>query len=370
MQLLGMRSYPLKPGGREVPCPILSNIFEGLSPLEYFNSCHGSRYGLADKGLTTAVAGGLTNVLVQAVQDIFVTQKDCETDEGLYFSDFKDTDAGKILLEERIINRYLAEGITIDGEVVAKGTLIATSELASRISKNADWVKIRSPIFCRSKEGICQKCYGLDLSTGHPPHIGDYPAGIVAAQSIGEPGTQLALRSFHTGGVSGSGIGADIETAIRIFSASYVENMPQYSMDAAKKITTPNKMHWHIISDQDINKLPKQYPVLMKPDQSAVKYIFKNYKTAAAAEYILHVLQRVYNSSAKIKDHHFEIVIRKMLSIGKIRGIITVGRQDPGFLARLAFRSLSKVLMEAALAKEKDDLKGLKERIIAGKIIV
>ena len=366
MQLVGMRSYQSRPGGEEVSCPILSNIFEGLSPLEYFNSCHGARYGLADKGLSTAVAGELTNILVQAVQDVFITEDDCGTERGLYLSHFVDADAGRIPLKDRIINRCLAEDIAISNELIEKGTIIDDPKTAELISINKNWIKIRSPIFCEGKEGVCKKCYGYDLSTGKPPLDG-YPAGIVASQSIGEPGTQLALKTFHGGGAAGSGIGVGIRAARKIFSATYKERVPGHTITTPSK--TPNNMSWFVIDDQDPNKLP-QYPALNDPEGSAAKEIFRVYGKNAAAEYLLFALQRVYNSSATIRDHHFEIVIRKMLSRGVIRGIVAVGNQDPGFLAKLSFRQLPKVLMEAAIAKATDELNGLKEKTIAGQKIV
>ncbi len=368
MQLVGMRAYQSRPGGAEVACPILSNISEGLSPLEYFNSCHGSRYGLADKGQSTAVAGELTNILVQAVQDVFVTEEDCGTENGLYFSDFVDAIAGKIPLKDRIINRCLAEDITIDKKVIEKGTIIDDVKMAELISNQYNWIKIRSPIFCKCDKGICQKCYGHDLSTGKSP-TKDYPAGIIAAQSIGEPGTQLALRTFHGGGAAGSGIGVGINAAKKLFSGTYTEVIPNQNIPAAPNTPTPNKMSWFVIIDPDTDKLLKQYPVLKDPKRPAAKYIRKEYGKAAAAEYLLFALQRVYNSNSKISDHHFEVIISKMLLKDEIRGITTVGNQDPGVLAKLSFRSLPKVLMEAAIFKATDELNGLKERIIAGKRI-
>jgi DNA-directed RNA polymerase beta subunit/DNA-directed RNA polymerase beta' subunit len=330
MQLVGMKSYQLRPGGQEAPCPILSNIFEGLSPLEYFNSSHGSRYGLSDKGLSTAVAGALTNILVQAVQDTFIVEEDCGTENGLYLSEFNVAGAEKIPLQNRIINRCLAEDIKIDDEMVKNGTMIDDPRQAEKISKIYNWVKIRSPIFCESAKGVCQKCYGHDLSTGKAPEIG-YPAGIIAAQSIGEPGTQLVLKSFHHGGAAGIKPSLGIEKAQKIFYGKELFSIPNRNM------TLQNS------SDQ---------------------------KKAELAENLLFSLQVIYSAITTISDHHFEIIIRKMLSSGDIKGIVNVGQQDQGVLAKLSFRNFSTTLIDSAIDLATDELQGLKERVIAGKRIM
>jgi hypothetical protein len=306
---------------------------------------NGARYGLADKGLSTAVAGGLTNILVQALQDVSITEDDCGTENGLYLSDFTDKDAGSILLRNRIINRCLAEDIDTKNGLIEKGTIIDDPEMANDICDIRNWVKIRSPIFCETKNGICKKCYGYDLASGKPP-INDYPAGIIAAQSIGEPGTQFALKSFHSGGTAGKKPGLGIGEARKVFS-----------------------------TNKKIKKLPNLgLPILKDPEKSVVRNTSQEYGKDAqkvdVAESLLFALQGVYNSITKIADHHFEVVIRKMLSKGGIRSVVVVGIQDPGLSAKLSFRDLPQVLMEAVITGASDDFYGLKEKVFAGKKIV
>lgn len=348
MQLLGMRGFLLRPGGGETSCPILSNICDGLGPLEYFNSCHGSRYGLADKGLSTAAAGELTNILVQALQDMFIGEDDCRTTEGLYFD---------VNLEpkHRIVNRTLAEDIDNN----SAGTIIDDA-MAEEICAANQWVKLRSPVFCKSELGICKKCYGLDLATGNLPPTG-YPIGLIAAQSIGEPGTQLTLRSFHTGGAGDSGVG--IADAREVFAAKKVEYQP-VSATTTTIPHTPNKMVWSTTNDPN-----EKFAVYKNGNSPAAQEIFKQYGKFAAAEYLLFSMQKIYSSSANIADHHFELVIRKMLSGKKIRGLIKIGGSDPGALARLAFRNFPTVLLNAAVHRDIDYLCGVKEKTISGRII-
>ena len=225
-QLAGMRGLMADPSGRIIPMPIRSNFREGLTAQEYFISTHGARKGLADTALRTADAGYLTRRLVDIAQDIITNEYDCETTEGIYIRR-KDDVAGQAL-SSRLFSRLLAENV-IDpetGEVIGETNEVITQDLARRISATSlEEVKVRSPLTCTLQHGICSKCYGLDLGRGAMVELGS-AVGIVAAQSIGEPGTQLTLRTFHTGGVAGGG--ADITTGLpRVEELFEARKMPK-----------------------------------------------------------------------------------------------------------------------------------------------
>ena len=225
-QLAGMRGLMADPSGRIIPMPIRSNFREGLTAQEYFISTHGARKGLADTALRTADAGYLTRRLVDIAQDIITNEYDCETKDGIYIRR-KDDVAGQSL-SNRLFSRLLAENV-IDpetGEVIGEPNEVITQELARRIAATSlEEVKVRSPLTCTLQHGICSKCYGLDLGRGDTVALGS-AVGIVAAQSIGEPGTQLTLRTFHTGGVAGGG--ADITTGLpRVEELFEARKMPK-----------------------------------------------------------------------------------------------------------------------------------------------
>ncbi|HAV79047.1 MAG TPA: DNA-directed RNA polymerase subunit beta', partial [Anaerolineae bacterium] len=225
-QLAGMRGLMADPSGRIIPMPIRSNFREGLTAQEYFISTHGARKGLADTALRTADAGYLTRRLVDIAQDIITNEHDCGTTEGIYIRR-KDDVAGQAL-SSRLFSRLLAENV-IDpetGEVIGETGDVITQDLARRISATSlAEVKVRSPLSCTLQHGICSKCYGLDLGRGAMVELGS-AVGIVAAQSIGEPGTQLTLRTFHTGGVAAGG--ADITTGLpRVEELFEARKMPK-----------------------------------------------------------------------------------------------------------------------------------------------
>jgi DNA-directed RNA polymerase subunit beta' len=211
-QLAGMRGLMADPSGRIIPFPIRSNFREGLTAMEYFMSTHGARKGLADTALRTADAGYLTRRLVDIAQDIIINEYDCGTKEGIYIRQ-KDDVAGQSIAN-RIYSRLLAERIVDPdtGEVIADFDDVIDHDMARKISQlGLEEIKVRSPMTCELTHGICAKCYGIDLGRGNIVDLGA-AVGIVAAQSIGEPGTQLTLRTFHTGGVAGAG--ADITTGL------------------------------------------------------------------------------------------------------------------------------------------------------------
>jgi DNA-directed RNA polymerase subunit beta' len=203
-QLAGMRGLMAKPSGEIIETPITANFREGLTPLQYFISTHGARKGLADTALKTANAGYLTRRLVDVAQDIILTETDCGTKDGIYITAL--IEGGEIVmpLEDRIYGRTIAEDIKdpLTGEIIVKRNILIDQPLAKKIvDAGIDRVKIRSVLTCRSKYGVCSKCYGMDLARGEPVEIGE-AIGVIAAQSIGEPGTQLTMRTFHIGGAA------------------------------------------------------------------------------------------------------------------------------------------------------------------------
>jgi len=539
MQLSGMRGFMLRPGGTTLPYPVASNIVDGMPPLDYFVSCHGSRYGLADKGLMTGPAGDLTNILVQAVQGETIVEDDCKTAHGIFLSAFDHAGASPMTLGQRAIGRSLAEDIDLDGERISAGTIVAR-DLADRIERSdLKWLKVRSPITCEGLDthsprwrqfvqeargsfltrpvqgtdlrldmplteedlmrmarlgvstieiqkpetensieipvpdvrGICKKCYGLDAATGDLPPLG-FPAGVVAAHSIGEPGTQLTLRTFHTGGVVGQEISQGLLLARRAFSMGLVrEGVTSPITGHAQVVKTPNAMYWlevegmapdgragcqrlpvveqdpvagwdetmeGLLMDQGtgamvetpraegsvtlqigesgpacrvVTRLGHRFDVsqgqrVFRPGRDLdaqevdLKAVSRKYGPLAAAEYLLHGLQRIYRANAQVLDHHFEVALRSMFRSLQVidagTGPFTKGTaisiqaylklpgsQRPtavpatllqsaatprGFLARLAFRDVRKHLVEAALHQEVDPLWGFKERVITGLI--
>lgn len=498
VQLCGMRGVMLKIGGYTAS-PVCSNIVGGMPPMDYFHSCHGSRYGLADKGLMTGPAGDLTNILVQAVQAETIVEEDCGTKHGLWLSDFihpnGDGTTSAITLQARLAGRFLAEDLNLNGEKIEAGTLIDHKKAEKIAAAGITEVKVRTPIFCQAvakddpywnsilknlegrklakdipginfckgkvlnesdiiklarnrvttievyaektqivqlnlpiPAGICRKCYGRDLSlsTDEPPEIG-HAAGIIAAQSIGEPGTQLTLRTFHTGGTAGQEISLGLRQAKNFFSNKIMPYSDKPIIGGKLKIfISKNGLPWVEIESSGngmrqriVNIHKEMRPALPqveagqslgiqpscttsgKPLTISTSRILNRFGPAAAAEYMLHQLQIIYNAAGPVADVHFEIVIRKMaeqltvtypdkqeefgefislfqyLALKKnndscprviLRTVTQAGKQTPGFLSRLGFRNIRKALMLAALRKETAPLYGLKEKIITGTI--
>jgi DNA-directed RNA polymerase beta subunit/DNA-directed RNA polymerase beta' subunit len=346
-QLSAIRGIMKRPGGTLVHWPILSSIVAGMTPLEYFVSCHGSRNGLADKGLLTAPAGDITNTMVQAAQGITIVAEDCETENGLQFEVPIASKAG-VKDFSGFVGRFAAGTIKlIDGNVIKPGDEI-TKEKAEKIDNLQGAILLRSPVTCCAinKEtrlkGLCQKCYGRELAGGKLPEIG-YPAGIIAAQSIGEPGTQLTLSSFHAGGVGAS----DKKFGIMDVRLQFIEI------------------------------------------DSSVRGKFKSEKPetyADAAEKQLALLQERYFGLG-IADQHFEVIISTMFITTKqipnienkpiqpelvtkqIRSVLQAAINGDGFLSRLAFKDVSQQLVRAALEKEHDQLSDSKSRTMIGQVI-
>jgi DNA-directed RNA polymerase subunit beta' len=225
-QIAGMRGLVANPKGDIIPRPIISNFREGLSVLEYFISTHGARKGLADTALRTADSGYLTRRLVDVSQEMIVLEEDCETDKGIVVKVIDERGAKIRNLRSRLYGRVLADDLkegrtmvaTLDDEKLRAGTLIGTKELHAVEEADVESVRVRSPLTCDTRNGVCQTCYGLSLATGKVVELGE-AVGIMAAQSIGEPGTQLTMRTFHTGGVAGEDITHGLPRVVELFEA-------------------------------------------------------------------------------------------------------------------------------------------------------
>ena len=225
-QIAGMRGLVANPKGDIIPRPIISNFREGLSVLEYFISTHGARKGLADTALRTADSGYLTRRLVDVSQEMIILELDCETDKGIVISVIDERGSKIRNLRSRIFGRVLADDLkegrtlvaTVDDEKLRAGTVLGTKELHAIEEADVESVRVRSPLTCDTRGGVCQACYGLSLATGKMVETGE-AVGIMAAQSIGEPGTQLTMRTFHTGGVAGEDITHGLPRVVELFEA-------------------------------------------------------------------------------------------------------------------------------------------------------
>jgi DNA-directed RNA polymerase beta subunit/DNA-directed RNA polymerase beta' subunit len=344
-QMSAIRGIMKRPGGSEVPWPILTSIVMGMTPLEYFVSCHGSRNGLADKGLLTGPAGDITNTMIQAAQGVSIIAEDCGTNNGLKF-EVKVSQDKMSKGADRFIGRFAAEEFSLSDNIVIKHGDEITEALAEKIADLKSTILLRSPVTCEAvqkgsrRKGLCQKCYGRELARGTLPEIG-YPAGIIAAQSIGEPGTQLTLSSFHSGGA----VGQEKQFGI---------------MDIRKQFTQV---------DGD------------------VQVVFKNQGINAAAEEQLAKLQEMYIRFG-IADQHFEVIIRTMFNHSpalvkqvddnesleehgtcQLRSVLEGANDGDGPLSRIAFKDVTRELMKAVLGKDQDQLSDCKSKVMIGQVI-
>lgn len=431
VQMAGMKGLMAGPTGETIELPIKSCFKEGLNVLEYFISTHGARKGMADTALRTATAGYLTRRLVDVSQDIIVREPDCKDKGGAYI--FKeDSDRIGQSFASRIIGRVLTEDVVNPktGEVIAeKGNIIVKEQGESIEKLNIEKIKIRTVVTCKTPRGVCQKCYGTDLGRGHLVEIGQ-AVGIVAAQAIGEPGTQLTMRTFHIGGIAGSDITQGLPRVEEIFEARPPKGEAIISEVNGKvlSIETLDKNTIIKIEAEDKQKTIVEYQV---PTASSVKVsqgdiigkgsqlseghidLRKLYKTMgweAVYRYIIREIQEVYASQGEgINDKHIEVIIRQMFSritivsegdttfsIGDIieedefdeanaaakasggersigekmlLGITKVALSTDSFLSAASFQETARVLINAAVQGKEDKLRGLKENVIIGKLI-
>ena len=439
-QLAGMRGLMADTTGHTIELPIKSNFREGLDVLEYFMSAHGARKGLSDTALRTADSGYLTRRLVDVSQDLIIREVDCceGKDEipGMYVKAFADGKEEIESLQERITGRFSCETIcNKDGEVIVKANHMITPKRAARImsegvdkdGKPFEKIKIRTILTCKSHIGICAKCYGANLATGEPVQVGE-SVGIIAAQSIGEPGTQLTMRTFHTGGVAGGDITQGLPRVEELFEARKPKGLAIITEIAGVASIKDTKKKREIIVTNEETGESKTYLI---PYGSRIKAVDSAYLEAgdeltegsvnphdilrikgvrAVQDYMIQEVQRVYRlQGVEINDKHIEVIVRQMLK--KIRvenngdtdflpgtlvdalefedknnemiqegkepaegkqvmlGITKASLATNSFLSAASFQETTKVLTEAAIKGKIDPLIGLKENVIIGKLI-
>jgi len=351
-QIMGMKGLVVNPAGRIIDLPILHSHQEGFDVLEYFAASHGGRKGLADTALKTSKAGYLTRRLVDVSQEVIIREEDCGTKEGVTISKKEAEEAGE-KFEEKIYGRYLAQdAINSKGEIIARRNELITLELSKKIAEECDAVVVRSPLTCNTPYGVCQKCYGMDLAWLKPIDLGE-AVGIVAAQSIGEPGTQLTLRTFHTGGVAQAlDITRGLPRVEELVEARTPKGEAPISEVDGEVIDIEKQTHYNIVririesesnnetkkkkdkkaSDVIEYKIPaintlwvKVGDKVKKGDQLCegslnLRKILKILGKQACQKYILTEIKKVYNDAGgdKINDKHLEIIIRQMFSRVKV----------------------------------------------------
>ncbi len=439
-QLAGMRGLQADTTGHTIELPIKSNFREGLNVLEYFMSAHGARKGLSDTALRTADSGYLTRRMVDVSQELVIREKDCcEGIEGeipgMEVASFMEGKEEIELLEARITGRYSCEDIYDEnGELIVKANHMITPRRAKRIcasgvkdGKKIEKVKIRTILTCRSHNGICAKCYGANMATGEPVQVGE-AVGIIAAQSIGEPGTQLTMRTFHTGGMAGSDITQGLPRVEEIFEARKPKGLAIIAEFGGKVEIRDTKKKREVVITNEETKETKTYLI---PYGSRIKVsdgdvieagdditegsinphdILKIKGLRAVQDYLLKEVQRVYRSQGvDINDKHIEVIVHQMLkkvevedpgdsellpgtridalelddinemlaAEGKqcatgnriILGITKASLATDSFLSAASFQETTKVLTEAAIKGKVDHLIGPKENVIIGKLI-
>ena len=427
-QIAGMRGLMADTQGKAVEIPIKANFREGLDPLEYFISSHGGRKGLADTALRTADSGYLTRRLVDVSQDIIVREHDCGTHEGIIVKDIKDGNQVLEPLHERLIGRYVLENIydPKTKELIVDTDTMMTDDIASKIENaGITEVKVRSSLCCRTAHGVCAKCYGMGLATREEVNIGE-PVGIIAAQSIGEPGTQLTMRTFHEGGVAGGDITQGLPRVEELFEARKPKGLAIISEIAGKvKIKEDKKKKEVIVTSKEDSKtytIPFGSKLHVK-DGDEIKAgeqitegsvnpneILVINGVDGVYNYLIQEVQKVYrNQGVDINDKHIEVIGRQMLKkikitdggetdmfpgslvdmyefeaknkeaeeAGKIPakgkrallGITKAALATDSFLSAASFQETTRVLTDAAIKGKVDPLIGLKENVIIGKLI-
>ncbi|MCP3742237.1 DNA-directed RNA polymerase subunit beta' [Rossellomorea sp. BNER] len=429
-QLAGMRGLMANPAGRIIELPIKSSFREGLTVLEYFISTHGARKGLADTALKTADSGYLTRRLVDVAQDVIVREEDCGTDRGLLVGSIKDGTEIIEPLVERLVGRYSRRTLKHPetGEVIVTENQLINEELSETIIEaGIEEVYIRSAFTCNTRHGVCEKCYGTNLATGQKVEVGE-AVGIIAAQSIGEPGTQLTMRTFHTGGVAGDDITQGLPRIQEIFEARNPKGQAVISeIDGVITSIGEGKDRQYEITvqgDVETRSYTAPYTARLKyavndkvgrgqeitEGSIDPKELLKVRDVSAVQEYLLREVQKVYRmQGVEIGDKHVEVMVRQMLRKvrvidagetevlpgtlldihqftdsnekalldGKIPatgrpvllGITKASLETDSFLSAASFQETTRVLTDAAIKGKRDELLGLKENVIIGKLV-
>jgi DNA-directed RNA polymerase subunit beta' len=429
-QIAGMKGLVSNPRGEMIPRPIKSSFREGLSVLEYFISTHGARKGLADTALRTADSGYLTRRLVDVAQEIIVREEDCGTTRGIWLENFMPDEPGKRhYLETRAYGRALLGEVKLSNGEVINANEILTEELINKIAADSviNRVRVRSVLTCEAKSGICCLCYGLSLATGRLIELGE-AVGVIAAQSIGEPGTQLTMRTFHTGGVIGEDITHGLPRVVELFEARTPKGAavlarksgivrveePQGTTRQVRLISDdsqeevymlPARAHLEITDGQEI---AAGEPILDGPKDPKELLEIKGIRETQ--QYLVDEVQKVYrDQGVSIHDKHIELIVRQMLKrilviepgdsdflpgerveqrryseVNKellkeskkpaegrpeLMGITKASLATDSWLSAASFQETTRVLTEAAIEGKSDELVGLKENIIIGKLI-
>ncbi len=429
-QLAAMRGLMADTSGRTIEIPIRSNFREGLTVLEYFISTHGARKGLTDTALRTADSGYLTRRLVDVSQDVIVREEDCGTRDGIIVSDIRDGNEIIEPLEDRLEGRTVTEDIVnpATGElIIAENEMINAVKAHEIVAAGIKEVKIRSVVKCRSKVGVCAKCYGHNLSNATPVNVGE-AVGIIAAQSIGEPGTQLTMRTFHAGGVAGDDITQGLPRVEELFEARKPKGVAIISEIAGKVRVTEISNKREIVV---MNEITGESATYMIPFGARIKVrddqeieagtpltegsinphdILAVLGSTAVQNYFIQEVQRVYRlQGVDINDKHIEVIVRQMMRKVKIEksgdtglltgslismyeleainnqmiaegkepaefsvqlmGITKAALATDSFLSAASFQETTRVLTDAAIKGKKDPLVGLKENVLIGKLI-
>ena len=431
-QIAGMRGLVANPKGEIIPRPIKSNFREGLSVLEYFISTHGARKGLADTALRTADSGYLTRRLCDVAQDVIIREEDCGTDRGLVLPIATRQQAGNLVkhdhVETSVYGRTLAEDIEVNGSVLAKaGSDLGDRVIDELVAAGVDEVKIRSVLTCDSKVGQCAACYGRSLAAGQLVAVGE-AVGIIAAQSIGEPGTQLTMRTFHTGGVAGDDITHGLPRIVELFEARTPKGVAPIAETAGVVSFREDAKGKKIVVTPDDGGEEVAYPItrrqkLLVEEGSRVevgqkmvvgaidpKQVLRILGPRATQVHLVNEIQSVYRSQGVgIHDKHIEVIVRQMLKRitvleagdadllpGELvergrfetenRRVVTTGGKaasgrpelmgitkaslaTESWLSAASFQETTRVLTDAALSEKSDPLLGLKENVIIGKLI-
>ncbi len=430
-QIAGMRGLMANPKGEIIPRPIRTNFREGLSVLEFFISTHGARKGLADTALRTADSGYLTRRLVDVSQDVIIREDDCGTDRGLPMPIARTTDAGREVhddVETSVYARTLAEDVVKDGETLAKaGIDLGDVVIGALFNAGVDQVRVRSVLTCESRVGTCALCYGRSLATGKLVDIGE-AVGIIAAQSIGEPGTQLTMRTFHTGGVAGDDITQGLPRVVELFEARTPKGVAPIAEATGRITIEDNDKARRILLTPDDGTEEHAYPVskrsrLLVHDgehvevgaqliQGAIdpKQVLRIQGPRTVQRHLVHEVQSVYRQQGvAIHDKHIEVIVRQMLRritiiesgdadllpgmlaergrfeeenrrvVGEggraasgrpeLMGITKASLATDSWLSAASFQETTRVLTEAAMEGRSDPLLGLKENVILGKLI-
>ena len=431
-QLAGMRGLMAAPNGRIMELPIISNFREGLSVLEMFFSTHGARKGMTDTALKTADSGYLTRRLVDVAQDVIIREDDCGTDRGLVISAITDGKEMVEPLEERLIGRYTSQTVINPetGEVIIGNDELITEDIASAIvAAGIEKVKIRSVFTCKTRHGVCKHCYGVNLATGDAVEVGE-AVGTIAAQSIGEPGTQLTMRTFHTGGVASSeDITQGLPRIQEIFEArnpkgeATITEVTGEVVEITEEASTRTK-EVTVKGETDTRTYTIPYTSRTKVEvgdfihrgtpltEGSIepKHLLEVRDALSVETYLLAEVQKVYRSQGvEIGDKHVEVMVRQMLRKVRIMdpgdtdllpgtlmdvsdfadanedtlvkgavpatgrpvlmGITKASLETNSFLSAASFQETTRVLTDAAIRGKKDHLLGLKENVIIGKII-